>query len=101
MFETFWNMHSQWSNETFGVDRGPIGALKHLEREAKEAQSKPTDLEEYADCMLLIVDAARRAGLTPTTLLALCFYKLEKCKRRVWPKPTSDEPVEHIRGIND
>jgi hypothetical protein len=100
-FVEFWLQHTEWSNATFGADRGPIGALKHLEKEAREAQAKPTDHEEYADCMLLIVDASRRAGLTPESLMELCFKKLEKCKRRVWPKPNGDEPVEHVRGIHD
>lgn len=90
---------SKWSQETFGTDteRGPMGALKHLEKEAREAQASPSDPSEYADCFLLILDAARRAGITPIELIEHAQAKMEINKKRVWPKPTSDEPVEHVR----
>ena len=102
--EEFWKQHSEWSQATFGTDkeRGPVGALKHLEKEAREAQTKPEDFEEYADCLFLIFDAARRAGLTLNTLLDITFMKLEKNKQRRWVKPTNpDEPIEHERGFHD
>jgi len=100
----FWYQQSIWSQETFGLDteRGPIGALKHLAKEAVEAQMVPTDLEEYVDCLFLVFDATRRAGYSFDDLLQGAFEKLEKNKRRVWPKPgPGDEPVEHVRGIHD
>jgi len=107
--QQFWNKHSEWSQATFGTDpeRGPLGALKHLEKEAKEAQSKVGEChaklqEEIADCLFLTFDAARRAGMTLDSLLDTAFAKLEKNKTRVWAKPaTDDEPIEHVRGIND
>jgi hypothetical protein len=54
-----------WSQATFGSDevRGPIGALRHLEKEAKEAQDATGDIVEYADCLLLLLDASRRGGV--------------------------------------
>ena len=99
----FWYAQAEWSQATFGADnvRGPLGALKHLEKEAREAQADITDLVEYADCLFLTFDAARRAGLTLDKLLDIAFEKLEKNKKRTWNKPTSDEPVEHVRGIHD
>lgn len=90
---------SEWSQATFGSDkeRGPIGALKHLEKEAREAQASPTDPMEYADCFLLILDAARRAGIKPMELMRHAQRKMEINKARTWPKPNGDEPVEHER----
>ncbi len=90
---------AEWSQRTFGSDqeRGPIGALKHLEREAVEAQNDPASAEEYADCFLLILDAARRAGIKPMQLVEAAQAKMVKNKARQWPKPISDEPVEHVR----
>jgi len=107
--QRFWNEHSEWSQRTFGTDqeRGPLGALKHLEKEAREAQSEVGEChaelqEEIADCLFLTFDAARRAGMTLDSLLDTAFAKLEKNKTRVWAKPaTGDEPIEHVRGIND
>lgn len=94
---------AEWSQATFGADteRGPMGALKHLEKEARECQDAvgtPELLEEMADCLLLLIDASRRARFSPTQLVEAALEKLEKNKRRTWPKPTSDEPVEHVRG---
>lgn len=93
---------TEWSNETFGDIniRGPIGPLKHLEKEAKEAQDSPHDPMEYADCLLLILDAARRAHIKPLELIRYAQKKLEVCKTREYPKLTAenvDEPLEHLR----
>lgn len=90
---------SEWSQETFGTDaeRGPVGALRHLAKEAIEAAENPTDRTEYADCLLLILDASRRAGIRLHDLIKEADKKLEINKQRTWPKPTSDEPVEHVR----
>ncbi len=106
---------SKWSQSTFGTDseRGPIGALRHLEKEAKEAadeavglmplaqgtamQANEALLEELADCFLLLLDASRRSGVGIGDLINASARKMRKNKQREWPKPTSDEPVEHIR----
>lgn len=90
---------AKWSQATFGLDseRGPLGPLKHLEKEARECQAAPSDLTEYADCLLLLLDAARRAGFTEMQLIDEAVAKLQVNKTRKWPKPTSDDPVEHCR----
>lgn len=91
---------AKWSQETFGSDetRGPVAALKHLALEVQEALEQPDDASEYADCFLLIIDASRRAGISISELLQHASDKLEVCKQRDWPKPTSpDEPVQHLR----
>lgn len=98
---------SKWSQETFGTDeeRGPMGALKHLEKEARECQEAVGTehlREELADCLLLLLDASRRAGIKARQLVDAAQAKMEKNKARTWPKPTSDEPVEHVReGAED
>lgn len=84
-----------WSQETFGPDgiRGPIGPLKHLKKEADEAikahtekRDKPDLLEEHADCLLLLLDATRRAGFAMTELLVAAEKKQAKNMARIWPK---------------
>lgn len=98
--QEFWKQQAEWSQSVFGKDseRGPIGALKHLAKEAVEAQEKPSDLMEFVDCLFLTFDATRRAGFTFDQLLAGAWEKLEINKVRKWSKPTSDEPVEHDRS---
>jgi hypothetical protein len=95
-----WRDHADWSQATFGTDaeRGPSGPLKHLIREAGEALEWPTCNEEYADCLLLILDAARRSGMTLLQLIKAAEAKLEVNKKREWPKGNPTEPVEHIKS---
>jgi hypothetical protein len=90
---------SDWSQATFGTDqeRGPLGALRHLEKEARETQAAPGDIEEYADCFLLILDAARRAGISPLQLIEAAQRKMLINRQRTWPRPVDDQPVEHVR----
>lgn len=92
--------HASWSRRTFGDDskRGPLGALKHLEKEAREAQNAPTDIIEYADCLLLLLDASRRAGFELIDLLNACHTKMTINRSRKWPASSlNDEPTEHVR----
>lgn len=90
---------SKWSQATFGTDaeRGPIGPLKHLAKEAVEAQENPGDITEFADCLLLTLDANRRAGFTPMQLVDAAMAKMEINEARKWQKPIGDEPIEHVR----
>lgn len=95
----FWQEQAEWSRATFGDDneRGPTGPLKHLRKEVDEVLKDPTDLVEYADLLFLVFDSTRRAGFTYDQLVEACFSKLKINKERKWSKPTSDEPVEHVR----
>ena len=89
---------SEWSQATFGPDgiRGSSGPLKHLEKEAREAQNNPTDIMEYADCLLLILDASRRAGFTTLQLIQAAQEKMKINRARKWPAVTDmTSPVEH------
>jgi Protein of unknown function (DUF550) len=100
--KTFWDRQAEWSQATFGSDsvRGPIGPLKHLAKEAVEAQEAPHDLKEYVDCQFLTFDAARRAGFTYQQLIDGLFQKLEENKQRTWPDwrtQPANEAIEHVR----
>ena len=97
--EAFWRQLAVWSQTTFGTDaeRGPEGPLRHLIKEAGEALGNQRDLTEYADCLFLVFDAARRAGFGYADLLEACFAKLEVNRGRQWPQPVDNQPVEHVR----
>lgn len=62
--QQLWDEHAAWSQATFGSDseRGPAGPVKHLASELAELTAAPDDLSEWADCLLLTMDAGRRAG---------------------------------------
>ena len=99
----FWHALCAWSEKQFGLsdERGPIGPLKHLQREIEELLQCPDDPEEYADAVFLIFDAAWRAGVTYPELMETLWYKLGKNKRRNWPPTSATGVVEHVKGVND
>lgn len=115
---------AEWSQSTFGNDetRGPIGALRHLAKEAKEAEEACDRLselirphtspahgslvkavndvaEEMADCFLLLLDASRRAGLKPLDLVNSAMAKMCVNRNRRYPSPVDGQPCEHVRGV--
>ncbi len=99
--------HAEWSRATFGADaeRGPAGPLKHLAKEAVEAleawERPQWNLDEvrseFADCLLLLLDASRRAGLSPLDLVRAGAEKHKVNLARRWSKPVDGQPVEHVR----
>ena len=99
MMRSLWNELSEWSQKTFGDDlsRGPEGALEHLKMEADEALETPCKLEEYADCLILILDAARRAGFSMDQLGQAAVEKLETNKTRTYPKTPPGVPSQHVK----
>lgn len=98
-FDALWDDVAQWSTKTFGTDqeRGPAGALKHITKEVQEALQKPDDPKEYADLIILVCDASRRAGLSMEALLKTAHAKMAENKKRTWPKPVEGEPCEHVK----
>lgn len=91
----------QFSARTFGnpSDRGPAGALLHLQKEAKEATEASPEhlLEELADCQLLVWDAMWRAGIKYNILISAVEYKTAVNHRRNWGPVIDGKPVEHVR----
>ncbi|BBR04052.1 TPA: DUF550 domain-containing protein [Klebsiella pneumoniae] len=90
------NEHAEWSQATFG-NVGPVGALKHLSKEALEAAAEPGDLSEWADMQFLLWDAQRRAGITDEQITQAMIDKLAVNKQREWPEPKDGEPRLHIK----
>jgi NTP pyrophosphatase (non-canonical NTP hydrolase) len=101
---------SEWSQRTFGTDaeRGPIGSLRHLAGEAGEAEQAWNEWagddpsgkvrEELADCFLLILDAARRSGVSPLNLIRAAQAKMVVNRGRKFPATFDPlKPTEHIR----
>ncbi|EHP6486100.1 DUF550 domain-containing protein [Escherichia coli] len=88
--------HAKWSDSTFGCV-GPIGPLKHLSKEALEAEAEPDDLSEWADMQFLLWDAQRRAGISDAEITAAMEDKLKINMERQWPEPKDGEPRLHIK----
>lgn len=112
-------IQSKWSQDIFGSDsiRGPIGPLKHLQKEvseAIEAVNIMTDYHmlgaaqdtlkenlrmEFADIFLLWLDASRRAGFKIEEMMQAITQKQMINRHRIWPKSDGfDDVVEHVPG---
>ena len=89
--------HAEWSDRQFG-NVGPVGPLKHLAKEANEAAEAPDDISEFADIIMLVWDATRRAGITDEQLAIAVAEKLERNKRRQWGAVKDGEPCHHLKN---
>jgi hypothetical protein len=92
----------RWSDQTFGKqsiydeDAG-VGAINHLRKEVGELLDEMDDITEWADCLMLLLDGARRRGIDIDAIVDATWDKLEVNRQRKWGKPDADGVVEHVR----
>lgn len=89
-----------WSNHTFGNrwERGPVGPLNHLKKEAQEAIEHPEDISEFADLLILVFDAAWRAGHNYASLERAVNEKFALLQTRDYSGPAdANGVIEHDR----
>lgn len=96
-FTNIREQHAEWSDRQFG-NVGPVGPLKHLAKEAIEAAEAPDDISEFADILMLVWDATRRAGFSDEQLAMAVAEKLERNKRRQWGSVKDGEPCHHLKN---
>lgn len=99
-FQRFQIEAHRWADSVFGELRRPDGAVAHLAKEVAELAEHPYDDMEYADCLMLVLDAASNAGIGADDLLNTCWEKLAINRNRKWGKPGVDGVVEHVRGTD-
>ena len=86
-----------WSDATFGPGSKRLnGIVDHLRREVDELAANTADSTEFADCLMLLIDAARCAGLNTTMLLLASRQKLEVNKLRKWGPIETDGSILHV-----
>lgn len=93
--EQLFKEHAEFSDKAFGKNRGPLGPLNHLKQEVLEVIAEPKNHSEYADCLLLLVDAFRSIGGDHQALINAAFDKLEINKNRTWSKPDVNGVYNH------
>lgn len=90
---------NQWLDATFGEGNlrfHPV--MSHLREEVEELDESDGDLEEFADCLIILFDAAMTAGFNIRTLVAAIEWKLRINKKRRWGAPDETGKVNHIRN---
>ena len=66
-----------------------------LKQEADEVIASPLDTEEHADCLLIVMSAAFKAGISYDRLITTASIKLEELEKRKW-KLEEDGTYQHI-----
>lgn len=97
------NNIAEWSDNTFGTEDRTLGILNHLKEEIEEAikaknnyEDSPSGLTqqrmagEFADCLILILDAARKSELNTELLMQAAEYKMQINRNREW-KPANEQ----------
>ena len=85
-----------WTEKQF-PSRNMRSILNHLRKEIAELEEAPDDIMEFADCFMLLFDAASYQGLHMSDIWRAMGEKLEINKARKWGKPNSEGFVEHIK----
>ncbi len=70
----------------------------HLSEEAKEAAADPNDVIEWADCLILLLDGARKAGFATDDIYQAALKKMAINKNRKWGQKDADGVVRHVEN---
>lgn len=88
---------NKWTAEQFKGQ--PLsGKFAHLRKEIAELEANPSDLMEYADCYMLLVDIAGKNNIQLSDIHRAAGEKLVINKNRTWGEPNDDGSVEHVRN---
>lgn len=96
--ESIKNEVARLSDDKFGKERPFTAPLYHLKKEADEA-IESGEMVEFADCLLLILDAYRKRfpDLNTQTLLNSCKGKIVIAYTREYNEPDENGVIEHKR----
>ena len=102
-FNIFAHLRRQraFSEKTFGPGRRTIGVCDHIRRELLEVEADPDDAQEWIDVVILALDGAWRAGLSPEQIVGGIIAKQSKNEARTWPDWRTADPnkaIEHDRS---
>ena len=88
-----------WSDGQFGTGDRTIGMLLGDDSTYVDEltdQIDKTDME-FADCFMLLLDAASHSYIDAEQLIGLSYKKLEINKNRRWGEPDENGVVEHVK----
>lgn len=91
----------QWAKVTF-PEATALGSLRKAEEEIweieKDLEAGKPQAEEYVDAIMALFDSARRAAITPQTIVETYALKLTKNKSRTWVK-NDDNSYSHVKPV--
>lgn len=86
---------AEWSWNTF-KDSTIRSNIAHLRDEIDEIEETPENIEEWADVIILYMNAAHFSGHSMDDILKAVHAKHEKNKKRKWGEPDERGVVRHI-----
>ena len=86
-----------FANDTFGNTSDPLPPLHHLKEEVDELIEAPGDITEFADCFILLVQAAKRSGFNMNDLYKASREKHRINTQREWGAPDANGVVKHVK----
>jgi hypothetical protein len=92
--EQLFDSIGSWSKTAF-PDAGTIDHIKKLQQEAEEVIQEPSDITEYADCVIALFAGAWKSGISFNELVEAVDQKLEVNKKREWMK-LPDGTYQHV-----
>ena len=85
----------EFTDKTFGHSTVE-SKMTHLREELDEVIADPQDELEWADCMILLLDAARRQGFSMDDLQQAINKKMTINRARKWGNADENGVVKHI-----
>lgn len=104
----------EWSDNTFGNGQRNPAIVYHLKKEVDELIEAINECNkevdhvrfptaeihnlkmEYADCMMLLLDAISHSDFSAHCIFKAVKEKLEINKKRTWGKPDANGVIEHL-----
>lgn len=95
VWDNFQSQVTYWGNETF-PKANLHTRFAHLRSELDELEQNPSDLMEWADVLLLLMQSASDQGYSMCQLLDASKVKLLINQNRTWGEPNEEGYVEHV-----
>ncbi len=86
----------EFCDKTFGQST-ITSKLIHLREEIDEVEADPSDIIEWADCTILLLDGLRKAGYSTEDLHDAMLKKMEINRNRKWGEMDEDGVVRHVK----
>jgi hypothetical protein len=85
-----------WAEKTFGPGDRFDGIMSHLKEEVGELRDSDGHIEEFADCLILLLNAAEQRGITWDILTQTVEIKMKVNKLRKWGNKQPCGKVNHM-----
>jgi predicted house-cleaning noncanonical NTP pyrophosphatase (MazG superfamily) len=87
----------EWTVKMFGNPTDPKPSLHHLKEEVNELIADHQSAEEWADCFIILIHSAKKAGLNMSQIYWFIKDKHRINKSRKWSSPDENGVCYHLK----